>query len=564
MSTDYAIIARKGKLLEVISPTFVIEIPAPQTATLWGIKSLPRRVHWDSSKGLTLYDENHTFIFSYKPQGSEDEDVHANLTGMSRSVDTEVTDARRNRAKSAITAAGRHGSKSIITQGESVQELLLHKKTPIHDHSFVNSTGTPTAVDPITPPQQRPGIPEVPLRNSCKKAMPVGERYGDRVRPSITRDNGKITRRERKVRLRSNTAPGRTESLRQNPNGSQTQTTMPRPPSTPAAPSDNIVTASNALCVCSFQTPPKYKYAASAASLMPGRHTFHSPFNTPGKPPPPKITYQGTARRPATAQDTNASAIDRAGIAIVTGRLGRARTPSPSGRIQRERVTGEVKQLLKEHKNETGEARNLLSGSNGRCCHGQKAAHGDASHTDRATQIPKKSYSNVSSTPRVVIKATASTVQNPLPAPNYLVAPFAKLSLDPHSSNKEVPLPAKSTAVTRSSTIRSPQSIPRIQRPAQLSPTAQQGSKRCLQVSPFFPTDRTASPQPHTPMLPQVKRRRSNAATGHRPLGTILSAVNNKDVAAVKVVDERQGKKGEYDVRSGTTSEGTTHEDNAP
>ncbi|KAL8779020.1 MAG: hypothetical protein Q9213_007135 [Squamulea squamosa] len=607
MSTDSAIITRKGKVLEIRFSTFVIEIPAPQTATLWGIKGLPRKVYWDSSKeGLTLHDENQRFIFSYKPTEVEDKKPHTDPKGMNESEDTEVTDTRGNRVKSAITAAGRYDSKPITTQEESGQELLLSKKTLVHGFSVVDSKGAPTDVDVITPPHQRPGIPEVPLRNSYKKAMPAGERYGDRVRlGTMTRDNGKIPRRQRKVRLRSNTGPGRTESLRHIPNRSQTQTTTPQSPSTPAALSDSIFAASSTLYASSFQTPPRIRHATSAASATPGRPTFHSPFNTPGKRPPLKVTYQGTARRPATAQETDASAVDRDAIAIVTGRLGRARTPSPSERKETKHGMEKVKQPSKEHKYKTGGARNLTMqstpnnqhfevktedgkrhkqaaeadktktsffkrqpsppGSSDRCRYGQNAVHCriDASHTDKATQIPKKAYSTVSSTPRVVVEATASTVQRPLPAPNYLLAPLAKLSLGRQSSTEEAPQPVNSTTVTPSSTIGSPPSISRKQRPTQLSLTGQLVSKRCLQVSPLLPTDHTASPQPHTPTLPQVKRRRSNAASGNRPLGTMNSAVSNKDAADMGVVDEKQVIK-EDEVRSETSNKGITHEDHAP
>ncbi|KAL8913325.1 MAG: hypothetical protein Q9171_001802 [Xanthocarpia ochracea] len=556
MPKNRASFTRDGTDLRITFTYFFVKIPASETATLCDGRPLPNFINLDEyPRGFSIAGADGNSIFSYGPMRSKSPGDRKSSPDTTRKAENRVIKARSDAFNGAVHKEPRRAA--------SDQGLFLPEVVAARCLSLTRSEGavSPEGAKPAAPPFRRARIQEVLRRNSIKKVMYAGDRYGWKSSaPTNKSENGSIA---------GSKITSSTQGQGQFRTTNGRLVTRQRSASTPVAHDVSKAPSLSSFGSSPYRTQTRRKARTDpATSVTPGPLILHSQWNIPGRRTQLITSHEGAAQSHQEAENPDGSAVNgqvNDGIIEVPTLRGRTlpserqNTKHEAERKERakrrytgmayyDKSTGWVKPKIESRRPRTHALtrgvqnprqhltiRKFSSQSNIlHCCGGDTVKRGiDFSRTENATRRPLENCSSPSSSSRMTPKSTASpTTSSPNRSQTHAsrsMIPTPRLSSV--KTNKEnQPLSKITTTRTQSAPPLSTMQDPRQQTHKYLPPPVSTGlhcstthalstsfrqtqsSKRPLQISPLLPINLAASPLSTTPRLPMSKRKKSNSA----------------------------------------------------
>ncbi|KAL8921495.1 MAG: hypothetical protein Q9172_004000 [Xanthocarpia lactea] len=563
MPKNRASFTRDGTDLRITFTYFLVKIPAPETATLCDGSPLPSFINLDEyPRGFSIAGADGKSIFSYGTTRSKSPGDRNSPPDTTRKGENCVIKARSDAFDGAVHKVPRRAA--------SDQGLFLPEAIAARCLSLTRSEGaiSPEGTKPPALSFRRTRIQEVLRRNSIKKVMYAGDRYGWKSSaPTNKPENGSIT--GSKI---TQSTQGQGQSRTTNGRLMTTQ----RSASTPVA--QAVIKAPlTSFGRSPYRTQPRNARTDPATSVTPGPLLIHSHGNIPGRRTQLITSYEGAAQSHQEAGNPDGSFVrgqvndeiikvpNLRGRTLPSKRQNTKREAGKRERAERrytgmayyDKSIGWVKPKLENRRPRTHALprkvqnprqhltiRKLPSQSNIlHCCAGDTVNRGiDVPRTENATRRPLEKGFSPSSSSRMTPKSTASpTTSSPNRSQTHAsrsMLPTPRLS-SVKTKKENRPLSKTTTTRTQSSPPQSTLQNPRQQTYKYLPPPVSTGlhpssthafstslqrtqsSKRPLQISPLLPINLAASPLSATPRLPMSKRKKSNSASSVSPAGGV-------------------------------------------
>ncbi|KAL8858708.1 MAG: hypothetical protein Q9178_004796 [Gyalolechia marmorata] len=569
MSKDRAIFTRDGTDLRITFTYFLVKIPVPETATLCDGSPLPGFINLDEyPRGFSIAGADGKSIFSYGPMRSKSPGDRKSPPDTTRKGENCVIKARSDAFNGAVHKVPRRAA--------SDQGLFLPEAIAARCLSLTRSDGavSPEGAKPAAMSFRRARIQEVLRRNSIKKIMYAGDRYGWKSSaPTNKPENGSIA---------GSKITQSTQGQRQSRTTNGRLVTTQRSASTPVAQA-GIKASLSSFGRSPYRTQPRNARTDPAISVTPDPLIIHSQGNIPGRRTQLITSYEGAAQSHQEARNPDGSFVmgqvndeiievpNLRGRTLPSKRQNTKREAGKKERAERrytgmayyDKSIGWVKPNLESMRPRTHALprkvqnprkhltiRKFSSESNiFPCCEGDTVKRGiDVLRTESATRRPLEKCFSPSPSFRMSPKSTGSPTTN---SPNRSQT-HASRSLIPTprlSSVKTMkenrPLSKTTTTRTQSTPPLSTLQHPRQQTYKYLPPPVSTGlhpsstpafstslqrtrrSKRPLQISPSLPINLAASPLSATPRLPMSKRKKSNSASSVSPTSGVRGQIDD-------------------------------------